>query len=155
MTEVRQPRPVLASVICVYEALIVLFGVLGFITSHLLRSASASAAAVQTSALSLVLPWIGYALALGIAVTLWQMRREAFYLAAARFGLGLLELAYFFIHPVHIAPIARPGGGPPINAQGFVVVGILIDVFFLAISAAITFYIQHITKPIYIAEPPL
>jgi hypothetical protein len=150
MTEVSRPRPALAIVICIYEALIVLIGL--FSSAMALAIRAGSATAVHTPLLTMALSWVGYALALGIAVTLWMMRREAFYLAATRLVLGLLGLVYVLIHPVHIPPVARPGGGPPMDMHMFILLGIAVEVFFLAISAAITFYIQHITKPVYVVE---
>jgi hypothetical protein len=153
MTEVSRPRPVLAIVICIYEALIVLIG--GFLSAIALVLRAGKASDVHAPLLKVALSWAGYALALGIVVTLWMMRREAFYLAATRLVLGLLGLAYSFIHPVHLPSVARPRGGPPMDMHLLIVLGIVVEVFFLAISAAITFYIQHITKPTYVVEQPL
>jgi hypothetical protein len=151
MSELERPRPVLATVICIYEGILVFFGLLSIAFLAVGRAVNPSLASTDRSVLRSVLPWIAYLLAIGIAITLWQMRREAFYLAATRLGLSVLGTAWAFIHPTHVARVSRVGQ-PQINMHAVGAVTILFAVIVLSINAAITFYIQDITRPMYGAE---
>lgn len=154
MPELTRPRPALAIVICIYEALIVVFGLFGFAMRAVTRGISATAAAVPTSALTTALSLLGILLALGIAVTLWQMSRNAFYLAATRFGLDLLGFAYLIIHPIAIPTVNQAAGQPHLPMHAFAAAAIVVEVIFLAINAGIAFYAHYATRPIYLTDTP-
>ena len=147
MNEVLRPRPILASVICFYEVIMVFLALMGFAFAHAMRIANPLRIRVPDSPLRLTITWVGYALAIAIAVTLWQMRREAFYLAAGKLCLVLLGIGYSFAHP-HVARVGR-AGQTHVNMQALGAVGIIIIVISLSINAAITFYIQDITRPVW------
>ena len=154
MPEVARPRPALAIVICIYEALIVLFGLLGFAMRAVTRGLSTSAAAVPTSALTTALSLLGILLALGIAITLWQMSRNAFYLAAARFGLDLLGFIYLLVHPIAIPTVNQAAGQPQLPMHAIAAAAIVVEVIFLAINAGIAFYTHYVTRPVDLADTP-
>jgi len=153
MPELTRPRPALAIVICVYEALIVVFGVFGFAMRAVVHSMRTSAAP-QTSALTTALSLLGLLLALGIAITLWQMHRSAFYLAATRFGLDLLGFVYLLIHPITIPTVNQAAGQPQLPMHAIAAATIVVEVIFLAINAGIAFYAHYVTKPFYLTETP-
>jgi hypothetical protein len=154
MPELTRPRPALAIVICIYEALIVVFGLFGFAMRAVARSVSSSAAAAPTSALTTALSLLGLLLALGIAITLWQMSRNAFYLSATRFVLDLLGFVYLLIHPIPIPAMNQAPGQPHISAHAIMGAAIGFEVFFLIINAGIALYANYVTKPVYLIEPP-
>jgi hypothetical protein len=154
MPELVRPRPALAIVICIYEALIVLFGLFGFAMRAVARGMTTSAAAVPTSVLTTALSVLGLLLALGIAVTLWQMSRNAFYLAAARFGLDLLGFVYLLIHPITLPTVNQAAGQPQLPMHAIAAAAIVVEVIFLAINAGIAFYAHYVTKPVYLADAP-
>jgi hypothetical protein len=152
MPELARPRPPLAIVVCIYEALIVVFGLFGFAMRAVTKGISSSAAAVPTSAMNTALSLLGILLALGIAITLWQMSRNAFYLAAARFGLDLLGFVYLLIHPVVIPTMNQAAGQPQLPMHAIAAAAIVFEVIFLAINAGIAFYTHYVTKPVYVVE---
>jgi len=154
MPEITRPRPALAIVICIYEALIVVIGLFGFAARLAFHSSSSSAASTATSALATALSVLGWLLALGIVVTLWQMSRNAFYLAAARFALDLLGLVYLLVHPIPIPAMSRAAGQPQISAHAIMGAAIIFDVVFLIINGGIALYTHYVTKPVYLVEPP-
>jgi hypothetical protein len=154
MPELPRPRPALAIVICIYEALIVVFGLLGFAMRAVTRSLSTAAAALPTSALTTALSLLGILLALGIAVTLWQMSRNAFYLAAARFGLDLIGFVYLVVHPIAIPTLNKTAGQPQLPMHAIAAAAIVVEVIFLAINAGIAFYAHYVTRPLYLADTP-
>ena len=154
MPELARPRPALAIVICIWEALIVVFGLLGFAMRAVTRGMSTSAAAVPTSLLATVLSVLGILLALGIAVTLWQMSRNAFYLAATRFGLDLLGFVYLLIHPITIPNVNQAAGQPQLPMHAIAAAAIVIEVIFLIVNAGIAFYTHYVTKPVYLTDTP-
>ena len=151
MPEVTRPRPAFAIVICVYEALIVVFGLFGFAMRAVVHSTTAT---TPTSALTTALSVLGWLLALGIVITLWQMSRNAFYLAATRFGLDLLGLVYLLIHPPPIPAMNPAPGQPQLPVHAIAAAVIVVGVIFLIINGGIVLYTHYVTKPVYIAEPP-
>jgi len=154
MPELTRPRPAFAIVICIYEALIVVFGLFGLATRLALHSVRSSAASTSTSALATALSILSWLLALGIVITLWQMSRNAFYLAAARFVFDLLALVYLVVVPIPIPAMNQAPGQPHISAHAIMGAAIAFDVFFLLINAGIAFYTHYITRPVYLVEPP-
>jgi hypothetical protein len=151
MYEVDRPRPILASVICFYEAVIVFFALLGFAFIHALRIVNPARTDIPTPPLMLLLNWLGYACAVAIVITLWQMRREAYYLAAIRFCLSLAGIVYSFTHPRNMIRVGYVGRPTP-NLHAFGALGIMIIVISLSINAAIAFYVGDVTRPIYGSE---
>jgi hypothetical protein len=149
MPEVTRPRPALAIVICLYEALIVVIGLFGFAFHVAFHSARTSAA---TSALTTALSLLGWLLALGIVITLWQMSRNAFYLAATRFGLDLLGFVYLLVHPIPIPAMNQAPGQPHISAHAILGAAIAFEVVFLLINGGIALYTHFVTKPVYSPE---
>jgi len=105
--------------------------------------------------LTTVLSWISYLLALGIVITLWQMSRNAFYLAAARFLLDSLGLVYLLVVPMPIPAMNQAPGQPHISAHAIMGAAIAFDAFFLLINAGIALYTYYVTKPVYLVEPPV
>jgi hypothetical protein len=96
VNESRPARPALATVICVYEVVLLLALPLiqwglqrQFAATHPLRQYHAYPAHPLQSAVG----WFGTALLIAAVVALWQMRRVAFLLFLAHFGL-LLVLRY-------------------------------------------------------------
>jgi hypothetical protein len=155
MPELTRPRPAFAIVICIYEALIVIFGLFGFAMRAAVHSVRSSPSSIPTSALATALSVLGWLLALGIVITLWQMSRNAFYLAAARFGLDLLGLVYLLIHPIPIPAMNQAPGQPHISAHAIIGAAIVFDLIFVAINAGIAFYTHYVTKPVYLIESPV
>ena len=154
MPELTRPRPALAIVICVYEALIVVFGVFGLAMRAVVHSVGAPAAAVPTPMLATALSVVGWLLALGIVITLWQMSRNSFYLAAARFGLDLLGFVYLLVHPIVLPTMDQAPGQPHVPVHAIAAFAMVVALFFLAINAGIAFYTHYITKPVYLADTP-
>lgn len=148
MSEVDRPRPILASIICFYEAILVFFALLGFAFIHALRLVNPARTDLPTPPLMLTLNWLGYAMAAALVVALWQMRREAFYLAAARFGFSLAGYIYSFTRPVSVIRVDRANQAH-VNMHAVGAVAIMVVVISLSISAAITFYVGDITRPVY------
>jgi hypothetical protein len=149
MTEAHRPRPMLATLICIFEVAIVFLALMGLAFAQVVRSANPSLATVQTSPMRMAISWLAYLLSIGIAVTLWQMRRESFYLAAAKLGLSLLGIFVQFMHPARIAHVSRVTVHARANTQAIGAIAVLFIVISLSISAAITFYIYDVTQPRY------
>jgi hypothetical protein len=98
VTEPRPARPPLATIICIYEIVIVAFAVASHFFARYLIFNSANTARhyhsypIQSNpiiTLQSVLGWLSYALAITAAVALWQMHRSAFVLFLTRFALGV------------------------------------------------------------------
>ena len=154
MPELTRTRPALAIVICVYEALIVVFGVIGLAMRAVVHSVTTAASSVPTSGLVTAMSVLGWLLALGIVITLWQMSRNAFFLAAARFVLDLLGFVYLLVHPVVIPTMSQAPGQPHVPAHAIAAFAMVIEVFFLAINAGIAYYTRYVTRPIYLIDTP-
>lgn len=157
MTEARPPRPVLATLICIFEAGIVALGIASHFIIRYLREAINSRRAGGLSAPSHLIPpmhytplhltsmIVSYGLALAIAVTLWQMRHTAFYLLAMRtvlaiagFGIGLMRASTAALTPTHTVGISH---------AAILWVARVLSFLFLAFDATMTWYVYDITKP--------
>jgi hypothetical protein len=137
VTEVRPERPVLATVICIFEVAVVVLAIAAhFLRVVLLNALHHTHRAVDSSALTtLHFSALHYAreglagiLALAAAIALWQMHRAAFYILAARTAM---EAAGFLVSLRHPASVTR----------------LVFNLAALALSAAITWYVYVITKP--------
>jgi hypothetical protein len=149
LTEARPARPVLATVIALWEVFIVVVAIAARVAIRVLRHAHQQAhQAAHTStritpsspshAAGLIL---GYALAIGAAIALWQMHRSAFVFLTARF---VVELALFIMALLH----------PAKTLDSLIPLFVFaVDIFALALNAAIVWYAYHITTPRSIAAP--
>jgi hypothetical protein len=122
-------------VICGYEVLMIVLSALAQWANHAITVAHPERGYPPTPLWQNVLLDLDYAIAIAAIITLWQMRRSAFFLLASRFGISLI----FFIHwkiwpslPKNPVKLKHPG----------VVHGIAeaIGLFFLLASAFIAFY---------------
>lgn len=134
MTEARLKRPILATIICVFELLIFVIQVIGaFLPRYAfgMQDVASGPSALLLSSIG----WLSCILAAVAAVTLWQMRRAAFVVLTTRFALGLI---WFVVSQLGAAPALR--GAP----RGSVY---LFGILSLAISASIAWYAHDITSP--------
>jgi hypothetical protein len=156
LTEVRPARPLLATLICIFEAASVVLVVAAHFLVNYLRSIHNSLRTGQpltyspppltlhASPLHYAAMGLSYIIALAAAIALWQMRRSAFYLLAAGTALSLASFAVGLLRAgmaIHLSQI----------------IGLLT----LVLSAAITWYAYRITlprvelAPIPESEPPV
>ena len=144
MTEARPERTPIATLICVFEATIVVWAILGRTTLHFIRSAGSGRAYhfYPTSLLETVVKDLDVLLALAAAITLWQMRRPAFYVLATRFALSFSWFASKLLRGANL-PVLHSGTRSMVIDS----LRLLVSVCFLILSAAITWYVYRITKP--------
>jgi hypothetical protein len=145
MNQSPHKRPLLATVICIYEVavsiipvpivLIYLFGIL-----H-------SALSIHSLVPRSIRAWAEMVLALAGATALWHMRRAAFFLLATRFGLSLVLLLIRFPHAIALRE------GLMAHLTSTVTSSPVVRVMFAAIcaqwiiSAAIVWYAYKVTSP--------
>jgi hypothetical protein len=146
----------MATIIACWEVLIVSMAVTAHVAVRLLHhlhpvtrhGAQASTQAVSTSSLHVVGLVLTYVLAVAAAIALWEMRRIAFILLAARFGVELLLFAEEMFRPLTAAGAQHP-------AMRLAFIGV--DVVALAVNAAIAWYAWYITRdlstPLPATEP--
>lgn len=143
MIETRPPRPMMATIIACWEVLIVSMAVAAHVAVRLIHHMhpatrhAAQAPAVSTSPLHAAGLVVTCVLALAAAIALWEMRRVAFILLAARFGVELVLFAEEMLRPVTAARAQH-------TAMRFAFIGI--DFVALAVNAAIAWYVWHITR---------
>lgn len=144
MTEVRPERTPIATLICAFEAAIVVWATLGRTALYVIRTAGSARAhhLYPTSPLETVVKDLDVLLALAAAITLWQMRRSAFYLLATRFGLSFSWFAWKLLRGANL-PVLHSGTRSMVIDS----LRLLVSVCFLILSAAITWYVYRITKP--------
>jgi hypothetical protein len=131
VTSERPQRPLLATIICVFEVAVFVIKLAGpLLLRHAFREQPGSDTALLSS-----IAWLSCILAPIAAVALWQMRRSAFVLLAARFALGLFWLA-----------ISRMTAAPPLHAgsRGML---LFFDILSLSISGSIAWYVYDLTSP--------
>ena len=162
MNESHPARPPLATIICIYEAFIVVFGVVTQILSRYHISNNANTARHYHSypvvTLQSALGWLSYALAIAAAVALWQMRRSAFVLFLTRFALGLVlslsRLPRFMQLAAHDRALRPPGSSAlAILTLTFWIIYAITAVF-VALNAFFAWYAYKITSP-KVSPPPL
>lgn len=131
----QRPRPILATVIALWEVLIVVLAIGARVAIRVLHAARHTAHGTHSVAPSSPLHTAGLilasALAIAGAIALWQMHRSAFIFLAARcvVQLALLILSLTNIRPNH-------------SSLPF----FIIDTLALALNAAIAWYAFHITS---------
>ncbi|HZL26222.1 MAG TPA: hypothetical protein VFC39_06795 [Acidobacteriaceae bacterium] len=157
MTVERPARPALATLICIFElGVVALLIASHFIVRSLrdqfnaLRANNPSVHSqpfppIHYTPLHLTSMIVSYGLALAVAITLWQMRRSAFYLLATQttlslitFGIGLVRTLSVALHVPHAAGI---------NHAAIFWIARILSFLFVAFEAAMTWYVYDITKP--------
>ena len=132
MNEARPERPLLATIICLLEAAIAVLAISAHFLRIYLRNLHShthySLAPLNYTPLHYAATGLACALALAIAITLWQMRRAAFYLLATRTALSLASAVALLLSPFGIHS------------------GQIIGLITLTLNAAITWYVYVITK---------
>lgn len=150
MTQTRPERPLLATLICIWEVAVVFIEIVGLIWQHhfhrlhpLLQHRS-----VPLPLLHTISVWITYCLAIAAAISLWQMHRSSFVLLAARFGIGLL---WFLIGLPYLASQHWPSipAGTRLAIDMIVIRwgNYLFIVIGLVFGASLACYAYAITKP--------
>lgn len=144
MSEARPERTPIATLICIFEAAIVAWAIVGRIAMHVLRDAASARRyhAYPTPLLETIVKDLGVLLALAAAIALWQMHRSAFYLLATRFALSL---AWFIGSLLHAEAV--PAFPDPARSAIIHFLASFIGLCFLIVSAAITWYAYNVTKP--------
>ena len=145
MTDDRRARPRLATVICIYEGASVVLGVLSFcLLTFAARGINPSIAYYSTPLLQSVVMWVRYALALGAAIALWQMRRSAFYLLAGRVAIALILFLVSLLHSTPTIPTPSTNLFTPAIMHGVIRA---ISAVFLLLHAGVAWYVYNITSP--------
>lgn len=144
MTEVRPERTPIATLICAFEAAIVVWAVVGRTALHVGHTAGSARAyhAYPTALLETVVKDLDVLLALAAAITLWQMRRAAFYVLATRFGLSFSWFAWKLLRGANLPALHSGTRSMVIDS-----LRLLVSLCFLTLSAAITWYVYRVTKP--------
>jgi hypothetical protein len=158
VTEIRPERPILATLLCIFEAGIVALAIASHFIARLLRDfINAHRADGVSTHTTFILPThstplhlgflvLTYGLALAIAITLWQMRRSAFYLLAARTGLSCITFVLGVVRWMS-GTLPQPHRRMPINPVAiFWIVGIL-SFCWLVFNVVMTWYVHDITSP--------
>ncbi len=145
----RPARPVLATLICIYEAAVLVLALALRLRPGQAPQVHAHAAVLPPiSPLVVPLSWLGYTLALAAAIALWQMRRSAFFLLMARLAISIavvlltmprLRWLHHRIDPL----VARAPGFQP-DVLGLAILTIVVS---WSISIAILCYVGVITSP--------
>jgi len=145
----------MATIISCWEVLIVAMAVTAHVAVRVLhalhpvanRGTQASTPAVAASPLHTVALVVTYVLALAGAMALWEMRRLAFELLAARF---VVEVALF------VLDLLRPVTAAAARHADLRLAFIAIDVVALAVNAAIAWYAWQVTRrqPLVLATQP-
>jgi hypothetical protein len=146
VSESRPARPLLATIICIYEAFIAILALawyflIGYLNTYL-------AIHPHPNPLYSALSWSTYCVAAAAAIALWQMRRSAFYLVVARFGILLLWIFFTVLRFVLVNWLAFHPARSESTAQ--IVMRCLVCLITLggvALSAAIVWYVRDITSP--------
>jgi hypothetical protein len=145
VTGPRPERPILATVVCIYEASIVLLDVVGYFSLKFLVPLTTNAAVHYHPTLRAgLISWVSCLLALAAAITLWQMRRSAVVFLGARFGMDLVLFVVGLFHPIHATtqPHSTQALSPSSIAHAFRIVGVIA----LALSGFIAWYAYKITS---------
>jgi hypothetical protein len=146
VTGTRPERPILATVICVYEAFIVLGAIVAFFSLKFLVPLTTHAAVHRGPTLAAsAINWVSCLLAMAAAITLWQMRRSSVLFLGARFGMALVLFLVGLFHPIHAiaTPHSTQGLSPANIAHAFRILGVIA----LALSGFIAWYAYKITAP--------
>jgi hypothetical protein len=142
VNEVRPARPLLATLICIFEATSVVLVVAAYYLVtylHIIHTSlrngdpitySLPLITLQFSPLHYAVMGLIYLIGLAAAIALWQMRRSAFYLLAMRTALSLASFVIELLR-VEMAIHLRQIGG----------------FLALVLGAAITWYVYRITSP--------
>ena len=150
MTQAPRPRPVLATIICIYELIVVVLGLMSLGSLAVIHLSRPLQPYPPLFSLEMANSLVGLALALAVAITLWRMRRSAFYILLVRLLLGLSALIFAFLHPAHAASATHA-----FHSGSFVVARALTSlVAFLlfCLNLAITMYVHDITAPVFSLE---
>jgi hypothetical protein len=149
VSEPRPARPLLATLICIFEAFTAIVPLplaLAYLFGYF-HSADYYPSPLPRSAVS----WLSSALAIAAAVTLWRMHRSASYLFAARF---LLTLALFLQRLPHVLAMQalfqhRLNPAYPLEHNLATTFWILssINLATIALDALFAFYAYRITSP--------
>jgi hypothetical protein len=148
VTGTRPERPVLATLICIWEVFTIVLAIASYMFLEHMLSAHPSIHPHPTTLLHSISSWLFPLLAAAAAITLWQMRRAAFFLLAARFAMSLLwflaGLPRLFAQHWPTLPPGSPGA---INVIAIRWGAILFSIVSLALSGSIAWYAYDITTP--------
>jgi len=143
VTKTRRSRPVLATVISLWEVAVVVTAIAAHVAIRMRHEAyqtpyqAAQSVSHTVPASPLHIPGLvlGYALAIAGAVALWRMHRSAFIFLAARV---VVEVAL---------PILAPASHAKTHDSLIPLFVFIIDVCAFALNAAIAWYAYRVTKP--------
>lgn len=152
MTTTRPARPLFATIICGYEALVIVLGILAQWTSHAITVAHPERGYPPSPVWQSAIVDLDYVIAMAAIITLWRMHRSASFLLAGRFVISLVLFVHWKIWP------SLPKNPVKLKHPG-VVHGIVeaIGIFFLLASAFVAIYVYmiffHPRPPSIKAEP--
>ena len=157
MAEVHPERPFLATLVCIWEVVVVVLTIASYIFLKHMLSAHPSVHPHPTTRLRSISSWGSPILAAAAAITPWQMRRSAFFLLAVRFAISLLWFLVglprlFSQHGPASPPL--PPGSPLANTLVVIRWGaVLFTITGIALNAFIAWYAYDITSPEALSPP--
>ena len=147
MTGTRPERPILATVICVYEAFIVL----GVSLKFLVPLATHAAVHHDPTLAASTINWVSCLLAMASAITLWHMHRSSVLFLGARFGMDLVFFVAGLFHPIHA--MATPHSNQGLSPANIAHAIRIFEVIALALTGFIAWYAYKITAAKALSPP--
>jgi hypothetical protein len=154
--EARQERPLLATLICIWEVFIVALAIgtryMQHHLQHSLRPVQPLPQIHLANPLQPVASWLTYTLAVLAAVTLWRMHRSAFVFLAGRF---CLSLALFIVGILRMQSLlaTMPSHQSSINFSTIAWMVSAVAIIGIALDAFIAWYAYYTTSPKALSPP--
>jgi hypothetical protein len=156
VTGTRPERPALATLICIYETLIVVRTIASHYITRPLPPTLHNGLTVPlihfTNPLQPAASWLTCALAVAATVTLWRMHRSAVVFLAGRFCISLVLFLVGFPRVQSLFATMHPPS-PSINLSALLWVASAIAITGIALNAFIAWYAYDITTPEALSPP--
>ena len=156
MTGTRPERPLLATLVCIWEVFIVVLAIVTHYTVNHLHNSRPPGQSFPpihpVGPLQTAASWLTYTLAVAAAVTLWRMHRSAFVFLAGRFCISLVSFIVGALRIPSFLATTHPHQHV-INLSAIVWVVSAIAIVGLVLSASIAWYAYDITSPEALALP--
>jgi hypothetical protein len=156
VTGTRPERPVLATVVCIWEVFIVVLAIVTHYTVNHLHNSRPPGQSLPpvhpVSPLQTAASWLTYTLAIAAAVTLWRMHRSAYIFLAGRFCISLVSFVVGALRIPSFLATTHPHQHA-INLSAIVWAVGAIAIADLALDASIAWYAYDITTPEAISPP--